>query len=251
MMKSVALGALGACLCMSSAALAQTEVKPAAPVAAAATAAPAAAAAPAKADDAILRWALDDAKDKTAVDSSDKKNNGTIDGEAAWVEGKVKGALSFPEGKNSSVSVATVNGIQPGNSAHTVAAWVKVTKLPETRAWVLLLGAEGDGSNHWLINSAGETQFGVWGGNQVKPKLEVGVWKHVAITFDGTTLKGYLDGQKAEEIDAAFNLQGVSLSVAQAHNGENSFEGVVDDLRIYARALSDKEVAALAKIEAK
>jgi hypothetical protein len=75
----------------------------------------------------------------------------------------------------------------------------------------------------------------------------VGQWKHVAVTFDGTTLTGYLDGQKTESSEATFTLQGVPLAVAQIHNGENYFEGQVDDLRIYARALTDKEVADLAK----
>ena len=241
MPKHLTLGTLSALLCGFLAAYAQTETKP-----------PDAAAAPAKAaDDAIVWWKFDDGKDAAAADASGKGNNGTLSESPAWVEGKVKGALSFPESKNSYVSVATVNGLQAGNSAHSIALWVKVAKLPETRAWILLLGNEGDGSHHWLINSAGETQFGVWGGNQVKPKLEVGAWKHVVITFDGTTLKGYLDGQKVEEIDATFNLQGVPLTVAQAHNSENAFEGQMDDLRLYAKALSEKEVAELAKAGAK
>jgi hypothetical protein len=198
-------------------------------------------------DDAVLYWKFDDGKGAAAADASGKRNDGAITGEAAWVEGKVKGAISFPEGKECYAAIANVNGIAAGNTAHTIAAWVKVAKLPENRAWILLLGSEGEGSHHWLINNAGETQFGVWGGNQAKPALAVGQWKHVAITFDGKNLTGYLDGQKTESTEATFNLQGVPLTVAQTHNGENGFEGQVDDLRVYARALSDKEVADLAQ----
>jgi hypothetical protein len=206
--------------------------------------------APKPAGDALVWWKLDDAKGTTAADASGKKNDGTVTGDAAWGEGKVGGALTFPEGKDSYVSLGTVKDLAAGNTAHTIAAWVKVTKLPENRAWMLLLGSEGEGSHHWLINNAGETQFGVWGGNQAKPALEVGKWKHVAITFDGKTLTGYLDGQKTESTEATFNLQGVGLTIAQVHNGENSFEGAYDDVRVYGRALSDKEVADLAKAPA-
>jgi len=206
---------------------------------------------PKAADDAILCWKFDDGKGTAAADASGKKNDGTLTNEPAWVEGKVKGALSFPEGKESCVTLAAVNGLAAGNTAHSIAAWVKVAKLPENRSWILLLGSEGEGSHHWLINNAGETQFGVWGGNQVKPALTVGQWKHVAATFDGKELVGYLDGQKVESTEAAFNLQGVPLTVAQVHNGENGFEGQFDDLRVYARALSAKEVAELAKAGAK
>jgi hypothetical protein len=189
---------------------------------------------PKAAGDALLWWKLDDAKGTTAADASGKKNDGALNGDAAWGEGKVGGALTFPEGKESYVSLGTVKDLAAGNTAHTIAAWVKVTKLPENRAWILLLGAEGEGSHHWLIN-------------QAKPALEVGKWKHVAITFDGKTLTGYLDGQKTESTEATFNLQGVGLTIAQAHNGENAFEGAFDDVRLYGRALSDKEVADLAK----
>lgn len=206
---------------------------------------------PKAADDAILCWKFDDAKGTAAADASGKKNDGALTGEAAWVEGKVKGALSFPEGKESCVTLAAVNGLAAGNTAHSIAAWVKVAKLPENRAWILLVGNEGEGAHHWLINNAGETQFGVWGGNQVKPALAVGQWKHVAVTFDGKELVGYLDGQKVESTEATFNLQGVPLTVAQVHNGENGFEGQFDDLRVYARALSAKEIAELAKAGAK
>jgi len=203
--------------------------------------------APAAAGDALLWWKLDDAKGTIVADASAKKNDGTVTGDAAWGQGQVGGALTFPEGKESYVSLAAVKDLAAGNTAHTIAAWVKVTKLPENRAWILLLGSEGDGSHHWLINNAGETQFGVWGGNQAKPALEVGKWKHVAITFDGTTLTGYLDGKKTESTEATFNLQGVGLTLAQAHNGENAFEGAFDDVRLYGRALTEKEVAELAK----
>lgn len=195
----------------------------------------------------ILHWKLDDGKGTSATDVAGK-NNGNVAGEVAWVaEGKVGGALSLPDDKSCSVTVDSVSGLEAGNTKHTIAMWVKVSKLPANRAWVLLLGSEGAGSHHWLLNSAGETQFGVWEGGQVAPKLEVGKWVHVATTFDGTKLTGYVDGQKVGDVEATFNLQGVPLTVAKDHNGENCFDGTIDDVRIYASALSADEIAALAK----
>jgi hypothetical protein len=199
----------------------------------------------------VVHWKFDDAKGEAATDSSEKKNNGTLTNSPSWVQGKVGGAISFDEGKNSSAAIATVAGLAEGNTAHTISAWIKVTKLPENRAWILLLGNEGEGSHHWLINAQGETQFGVWGGDQTKPALKTGEWQHIAITYDGTNLKSYVNGAAGETTTATFNLQGAPLTVAQAHNNENSFEGQFDDVRVYNRALTEKEVAALAKVEAK
>jgi hypothetical protein len=155
-------------------------------------------------------------------------------------------SLSF-NGTSSYVSIATLNGLTPGNTAHTTSAWVNVTSLPANRAWILLLGNEGAGSEHWLIDSAGVTQFGVWGGTQVAPSLGTGAWHHVALTFDGTTLKAYLDGSPIGAGAAAtYNLAGVPLSVAQNHIGENYFNGLLDDVRVYGRALTATEVSSLA-----
>ncbi len=197
--------------------------------------------------DVVLSWKLKDWMGSTAEDASENLNDGTLNGRIAWVEGRSNGALSFPAGSNSGASVASINGLTPGNTPHTIMAWIKIAKLPETRAWLLLLGGEGDGSHHWLINPAGGTAFGTWGGPQLSPKLEVGKWTHVAMTFDGTTLISYLNGEKSDTVSGNFNLKGIPLTVAQSHLGENCFEGELDDLRIYNRALSAKEIAEVAK----
>jgi hypothetical protein len=136
-------------------------------------------------------WNLDENSGTTAHDSL-LNNDGTIYG-ATWTTGKIGSALSY-DGVDDYVSVASVSGLS-GNTPHSIEAWVKVNSLPSNRAWILLLGNEGVGSHHWLINSQGGTQFGVWGGGQTQPTLPVGQWTHIAITFDGTTLKSYVNGE--------------------------------------------------------
>lgn len=196
-------------------------------------------------------WKFDETSGTVAADSSGNSNTMNYTGgptQSATVPTLTYAnprSLSF-NGTSSYVSIATLNGLTPGNTAHTTAAWIKVNALPATRAWILLLGNEGAGSEHWLIDSAGVTQFGVWGGTQVAPVLGT-AWHHVALTFDGTTLKGYLDGNPMGAGAAAtYNLMGVPLSIAQNHNGENYFNGLVDDVRVYGRALTATEVSGLA-----
>jgi hypothetical protein len=168
----------------------------------------------------------------------------------------VPAAMTFPDphslsfnGSTDYASRASLTSLSSGNTPHSIAAWVKITALPANRAWILLLGNPAGGAHHWLLNSSGGTQFGVWGGNQVQPVLSVGVWQHIAMTFDGTTLTGYLNGAPLAtnpSTAASFNLAGVALSLAQAQIGENFFNGLLDDVRVYARPLTSAEVAALA-----
>jgi hypothetical protein len=107
------------------------------------------------------------------------------------------------------------------------------------------LGNEAVGSHHWLLNPDGTTQIGVFAGAQVNPTLPVGVWVHVAASFDGSTLRVYTNGVLAGSVAATFDLQGKPLTIAQAHQGQSFFAGLIDELSIYNRALSDSEIAAI------
>ncbi len=196
-------------------------------------------------------WPLDETTGTTAVDTSGVNNltygGGPMPSTDIPTQMPVGShSLSF-DGIDDGLSKAALTGLAPGNTPHSIAGWIKVSTLPSNRAWILLLGNEGGGSHHWLIDKNGTTQFGTWGGpGQVAPTLTAGVWAHVAVTFDGTNLKGYLNGSLFNTVATNFNLQGVALTVGQIHIGENYFNGLVDDLRVYSRALSDPEIAALA-----
>jgi len=201
-------------------------------------------------------WTFDETSGTVAADSSGNGNTlsyGPVPAPPAPVPTTDVPTVTFPDPESLSfdgtatfASLANLANFSPGNTAHTTAAWVKVNAFPSVRAWILLLGNAGAGAEHWLINNAGSCQFGVWGGTQVTPTLTTGVWHHIALTFDGTTLTGYLDGSAIPGGGAAtYAFAGVPLTVAQAHNGENFFNGQVDDLRIYDRVLDPTEVAAL------
>ncbi|MBA4387913.1 MAG: hypothetical protein C0404_08020 [Verrucomicrobia bacterium] len=192
-------------------------------------------------DNLVLWHKLNEAAGTTAADSSGSTNTGTVIGGATWTPGRVDGGLNC-DGVDDGVTVAAVAGFAAGNTPHTISAWIKVNALPSNRAWIALLGNEANGSHHWLINNSGTTQFGLWGGGQLAPPLVVGQWKHVVMTFDGTTLRGYVDGVTNGSVAATFNFAGVPFTVARQHNSENYFNGTVDDVRIYKRGLSAAEV---------
>ena len=150
------------------------------------------------------------------------------------------------DGINDGLSLANLASLGTGNTPHTIATWLRIDSLPQIRAWLLLLGNEGTGAHHWLLNSNGVSQLGSWNGNQAQPTLPTGIWKHITLTFDGATLKAYIDGSLVTTTAASFNLAGLPLTAASQHVGENAFKGALDELRIYNRALSASEVSTLA-----
>jgi len=78
--------------------------------------------------------------------------------------------------------------------------------------------------------------------------LEVGQWTHVAVTFDGTTAKIYVDGVVVGEGGFSFgNDTEAPMQIgAAAENSGNPFNGAMDEVRIYDIVLSEAEILELA-----
>jgi len=71
-----------------------------------------------------------------------------------------------------------------------------------------------------------------------------GVWTHVAYTYDGSTVRGYLDGvERLSGADgASLEPRGNSLRLGVDGAYQQFFNGALDDLRIYSRALTAAEI---------
>ncbi|MDQ3812985.1 MAG: LamG domain-containing protein, partial [Armatimonadota bacterium] len=177
-------------------------------------------------------------------------NSANLHGGAALADGKVGQAFHF-DGQDDFAQVARISGLTPGNPPHTVETWIKVAALPKGRAWLLLLGKGGVGSlaEHWILTPTGALHIGAWNGGSVSvASIAPGVWRHVASVFDGRTLQVYVDGVPVGSTAATFNLQGISLAIAKRQVGlqdEEDFNGAVDELSIYNRALTADEIQAI------
>jgi hypothetical protein len=78
--------------------------------------------------------------------------------------------------------------------------------------------------------------------------LTVGQWTHVAVTFDGTTAKIYINGAVAIEGNFFFgeNKEAPMQFGASVDEGWNPFNGALDDVRLYDTVLTEAEIKALA-----
>src|SRR5690606_11762249 len=75
----------------------------------------------------------------------------------------------------------------------------------------------------------------------------VGEWKHVCLTYDGSTAKVYVNGTEEASQVLAWNLVIDDFFIGkQVNNGAEYWNGLIDDVRLYNRALTAAEVAALA-----
>jgi beta-galactosidase len=135
----------------------------------------------------------------------------------------------------------------------TLAAWVKTQDAgnSEHNPYV----AKGDSSYAIKHRTANEIEFFIYDANTwysaafpVTSSFN-GVWHHLAGTYDGSNVKLYVDGEltgnTAHTGSIASNTYNVNIG-RDSQNTDRLYEGEIDDIRIYGRALSQGEVAYLA-----
>ncbi len=183
----------------------------------------------------------------TLADATGKGHTGTIAGAAWSVAGKNGGALSF-DGIDDWVTVADANDLDLTNGM-TLSAWVRPSGAGAD--WQTVVLKESPGFMVYALYSDTDTNrpsgHVVVGGDldvRGTAQLAAGVWTHLAATFDGANLRFYVNGGLVATRAVAGSM---SASTGALRIGGNAtwgewFGGLVDDLRVYNRALSQAEI---------
>jgi mono/diheme cytochrome c family protein len=209
----------------------------------------------------LAHYALDETSGEQASDMSEKQPTGTIRGKADWKPGKFGGALNFDG--NTHVDVGATSVAFDRNDKFSYGAWVH----PTSNDHMTVLSRMDDAANHrgWdLYLGEGKVFVHIihqWEGNAIrvntKQPIEANKWTHVFATYDGSSkakgVKIYVNG-KAAELDVTHDKltdtiqTSVALRIGRRSPGA-PFKGMIDDVRIYNRALSAAEVQQLAGLE--
>ncbi len=200
-------------------------------------------------DGLVARYTFDDPANLGA-DSAVGLNPGTPVGGATFSSASRVGAGALEvDGAGGHIAVADVPYLRfAGTDSFTVSTWFKaqpktswggiVTKGRSTSPWY---GIWRDPDGPRLFSGTAET----W--PPTEPVLPDGDWHHAAIVQDGAagTYALYVDGVNQNVPFAIPATTGAGdLWIGGADNGEY-FQGLIDDVRIYNRALSSSEVNAL------
>jgi hypothetical protein len=157
-------------------------------------------------------------------------------------------ALAFDGAENWAGTMSS--GVPTGRAPRTLALWAwRDANQTAARAGVVMTGYAGT-----------RTKFGLdfLQTNQVlraRPGLEApfpaGQWVHLATTYDGVRTRLYVDGRFTGQVTERLNTvhARLYLGVNALVRGATHFHGALDELRIYNRALTAKEVAGLVQLE--
>lgn len=188
------------------------------------------------------------------ADISGNAYNGYFVGDVNWVSGKFGSAVEFLGTNNSHVEVpesVLLDGlIFDVADSWTVSLWLKIPAIPTV--WTTILAKSRDVGNHyglWMAPNGGAESwtYGGWP-NFGGPVTDVDVWTHVVVVQDGAavTLTGYVNGVLDLAFPNARPITGAGdLWIGGGKTVNEWLVGSVDDVRIYNRALSSEDVAAL------
>ena len=194
---------------------------------------------------AVAHWKLDETEGSIAYDST-SHNDGTLNGEPLWqpTGGKVDGALAF-DGSDDYVSTDFV--LNPADGPFSIFAWIKEGAPGQ----VIISQTNGAGTGRsWLCTDLSEGKLmtkleGIGRGGNVPIVSETvitdGNWHRVGFVWDGSDRILYADDAEVAK-DKQPGLEGSAggLYIGAGNNLEpgSFFSGLIDDVRIYNRAIT-------------
>ncbi len=208
----------------------------------------------------IGHWKFDEGSGTTASDSSGNNNTGTLTNGPTWTTGKIGGALDF-DGIDDYVdagSAAVLDNIRP----ITISAWIYprshgegdggriISKQDTTGRWTLHLNTTRRLLFHKDFSGSSELNRATAGS-----AITFNEWQHVLITWDGSSQAANVHiYRNGVETGYSTTVNGVDppdddassiVRIGSRSGGQNVFDGLIDDVRIYNRILSAADVQAL------
>ncbi len=212
----------------------------------------------------VAHWMFDEGSGTSASDSSGNGNAGTLQNGPTWTTGQIGGAVNFDGGGDlvNAGSGATLDNLP----ALTVAAWIKPNSAGEGSAGRIVQKGAGsqpttggfwfhlDTSNQLVlaVDYATTNMYRV----SAASGITYGAWTHVVVTWTGsataTNIKFYVNGVETSYNATAPNGVGTrvndgatSFTIGNESGGTRTFDGALDDVRVYNRVLSASEITAV------
>ncbi len=195
--------------------------------------------------DLIGWWKFDEGVGTKAIDFSGHGNDGKLGGGVKWVEGIAGGAVQLTNG------YAVIDGIVDDLTSTnlTLSAWIKTTQANEGE----LFAANDSGSGYALMFGVLGGKAYRWDGNEQAygPVINDDQWHLLTYVRDGASAYIYVDGALCGTYSTSFSLANIPRwSIGQEWddaNPSNFYIGLVDDARVYNRALTPDEVKELTR----
>jgi len=197
----------------------------------------------------VAAFAFDESGGILAADASGNGNAAAISNASWTTRGKYGAGLMF-NGSDTKLTVKDAYALQL-KTGMTLEAWIKPSTVDESVREVIYKGDQTAAGYYLAATSrnASKPVSGVRIGEgevqtQGRSRLPKNSWTHLAATYDGETLRFYVNGR---EKSAQAQPGGLATTAGDLEIGGNSlagsyFRGLIDEVRIYNHALSAAEI---------
>jgi len=200
----------------------------------------------------VLYLPMDEGRGDTVKDLSQNGNNGTLEGNPKWVEGKFGKALEFSGGSRVHISASRSLHGDIQKDTFTFAAWLKPTLTGDEWQHIWRTVDSKDQSQDTLfLNTGGFFSWrgqlaGQWDERCVTPGgiVKANEWTHVAVVGDKKDFKIYVNGAEAASSPFVEQDGGMSDAYLAFDNRQwaEKYSGVMDEVYFLARALTADEI---------
>lgn len=199
-------------------------------------------------DGLVGYWKMDEGVGTNITDSSGNNNTGTFGtGTSAptWTSGKFGIGTSFDGNDYINAGTSSIFNL---NNQFSFETWINVSSL--TPSWQFIMGK----SSYWGVNDAGlhikSTGLEFFVDNCRDSDyftITTNKWYHIVGVYNGTNRQLYVDGklEKNSSCTGKTLNNAYNFSIGADNEFTYNYSGLMDDVRLYNRALSPSEVSAL------
>jgi predicted alpha-1,2-mannosidase len=204
----------------------------------------------------VAYWKLDESSGTLANDETTYNHDGTLKNGPTWQSsgGHLVGALSF-DGTNDYVEVVNTTALN-ATAAISTTAWFKTSQAGTAYASILRHDGHFTG---FQITKYGTARAVYWVGATSYSATfnwdniyNNNVWHHIATVYDANVgLSIYIDGSLVASNTTNKGALGTTTKnfcLGASETGTECYKGLLDDVRVYNKALSVAEVQALAEM---
>lgn len=189
-------------------------------------------------------------------------NNAALQGDATFASGKIGQAFSL-DGSGDFVQVLSPSGLPLGSSSRTISLWMRTDQnyAVSAESGIFQYGNTSTSQMFGLITSGNAPQKAYFFGHGVDvadgyndsdgtssstTNLLQDTWYHLAVTYDGATIRLYQDGSqiafRSGSLSTVLNANGLTIGNRPP---TGYFDGLIDDVAIYDRTLSPAEISTI------
>jgi hypothetical protein len=190
----------------------------------------------------LLRYTFSEGTGTTTSDITGNGNNGTFAGTPDWVTGHAGSGVRF-DANTDYVQIADSSALDVAQV--TVCTWIYIHTTPAVGSGIIHSRENGYAGGYLMLATGnGTVRFYVYDGAykyaETNASVPAGEWVHLAGTYDGTTVRVFVNGtaQTATATASSIVYLGANRAARVGEYAGSAIQATVDDVRIYNAAKS-------------